>query len=220
MPKDTSLGGFVQRACLSAILTTVLVALALQPQEAASSKYRLLLERVQKGDTTVDLNELRLAYADSPEYSAGGHPDEREAMFRALQKKDYNNAIRHALKALEIEYVDIDAHHLLHIAYREMGEPEQSDFHHRIAGGLIQSILQSGDGKSTSTAFKVISTHEEYVILKVLGLTPQRQSLLKEEGHNFDVMEAVDLETKAKVTLYFNVDKPIAWWGGVFRKAN
>ena len=45
------------------------------------------------------------------------------------------------------------------------------------AAGLLESILESGDGYSFSTAFIVISSDEEYAVMDALGLKPIMQSL-------------------------------------------
>jgi hypothetical protein len=44
------------------------------------------------------------------------------------------------------------------------------------------------------------------VILRVLSLQPAHQSLVEDQGHSYDVMEAKDPKTGETVTLFFNVD--------------
>ncbi|MFZ0959901.1 MAG: DUF4919 domain-containing protein [Terriglobia bacterium] len=185
--------------------------LAALPKTHAPDKYQTLVTRVKQGDTTVDLLELRRAYADSTEYTDGSDPDARKAMMSAFNKGDFDGALEQAKKIFDAYYLDIEAHEFAYLAYREMHNQEEAEFHHRIAHGLIQAIFQSGDGKSRETAWEVLSTHEEYIILQVLGLRPGSQSLIQDGKHSYDELEAVDPKTEQKVTLYFNIDTPMGY---------
>lgn len=65
--------------------------------------------------------------------------------------------------------------------------------------GLLASIVNSGDGKSPATAFKVISVDEEYALLNYMGADRKKQSL---QG----VCDAMDVEIEGKaLTIYFDV---------------
>jgi hypothetical protein len=198
--------------------------LALLPVESYSKQenklsYETLLERVKKGDPTVDFTALRLAYADNPpQNSEGTDPDTSKAMFSAFREKEYGKAIEYAEKILKGNYVDINAHMVASIAYKEKGEAEKEKFHRNIADGLIKSILSSGDGKGMETALTVISTEEEYVILRVYGLMPSSQSLLGDKGHHYDRLDATNPKTNEKVTLYFNIDRPYGALEKLFKK--
>jgi hypothetical protein len=75
----------------------------------------------------------------------------------------------------------VDVHQVEQIAHRELREEERAGFHKAVVQGLLRSIMDSGDGKSTETAYIVISVHEEYVVLQVLGLRPSGQSVLHQE---------------------------------------
>ena len=64
----------------------------------------------------------------------------------------------------------------------------------------------------------VLGTHEEYIILEVLGLAPGSQSLLHQGKHSYDKLEPVDPRTHEKVTLYFNIDAPMDRLNKLFSK--
>jgi len=85
---------------------------------------------------------------------------------------------------------------------------DKAEFHRTVFRGLINSIRNSGDGKSPETAWVVITVHEEYVILRVLGFRPSQQSLLSQNGHSYDVMKVKNAEDGTEQTFYFNVDIP------------
>ena len=108
----------------------------------------------------------------------------------------------------EQEFVDMDAHFAEFIAYRELQDKPKADFHQAVFAALLRSITGNGDGKSTKTAYAVISVHEEYVVLRTMGLQPSKQSVVNENGHSYDRLETQSRETGATVVVYFNVDIP------------
>ncbi len=186
------------------------------PKDAASDQYLNLLARLRQGDITVDFLELRRAYADSAEYTDATDSDELKAMYGAYHRGDYKEALKHSQQLLAKCYLDIDAHQVAFLANREMHVDEEAEFHHRIAHGLIQAIFQTGDGKTAETAWQVLTVHEEYVVLGVLGLQPGSQSLVHKGKHSYDVLEPTDPKTHEKVTLYFNIDKPMEHMSKLF----
>jgi uncharacterized protein DUF4919 len=190
-----------------------------QDKSKNDAAYDALLKRVKDGDKTVDFKELRMAYADSSHYSPyGGDGDAEKAMFAALNSEKWDEALSQSSKILEENYVNIDAHVVADIANRKKGDTEKADFHTFVAKGLIHSITSSGDGKSTDKAFVVISTDEEYTLLRLLGLRPMGQALLNENGHSFDKLTAVDPKTDDKYEFYFNIDKPYGWLGNKLKQ--
>jgi Domain of unknown function (DUF4919) len=181
---------------------------------AAKPSYESLLERVKKGDQTVDFKELRLAYTETSGYSPyGGNTEARKAMFAALRAKEFDKVLSSAEAILAKNYVDINGHFGCFVAHRELGHTEKAAYHRFIVEGLINSIKNSGDGKAIETAFVVISTDEEYALFNWLGLRPTNQALLKENGHNYDRMTVVDPKTNQTLTYFFNIDKPFNWLG-------
>jgi len=175
-----------------------------QEKAAAKPTYADLVAKIKGGDQTVDFRELRFAYADSP-----NRPDtdaQKKAMMAALNSKKYEDALKNADIVLGADYVDMDAHFAEYIAHRELNQPDESAFHKSVLQGLLDSITHNDDGKSFETAFQVIEVHEEYVLLRFMGLMPSKQSMSEKNGHSYDVLEAVNPKSNEKVTLYFNID--------------
>ncbi len=173
------------------------------------SEYATMVAKLKAGDTSINFTELRTAYADSPQYDDEPDADLRKEMFSALQAKEYAKAIKVANKALHEDFLDINAHQALFLAYRDTHQDKKAKFHHDIVKGLIRSILNSGDGKTKESAYVVNSTEEEYVILKVMGLQFRKQSLIETNQHFDDELMATNPVTRATVTLYFNIDRPM-----------
>jgi hypothetical protein len=187
-----------------------------QPQstQAQDSSYAILLERAKKGDKSVDFKDLRLAFADTDQYNPyGADRASRQKMFAALNVKEYAQALELAEKIVAGNFLDMNGQFGAFLAHRELGNAEKAAYHKFLFDGLVNSVHKSGDGKSTSTAFVVISTDEEYVLLNWLGLRATGQSMIRENAHVFDLMKTVDRETNEAVSYYFNIDKPYNWLG-------
>ena len=145
---------------------------------------------------------------ESPEYKQAKDTTPAEnAMAEAMKAKDYAKALQSAEQVFENEYVNIDAHYSAYIANRELGQTDKAEFHRAIFRGLVQSILNSGDGLKPESAWVVITVHEEYVVLSVLGMRPGTQAVIHKDSHNYDEMKVKDADGKDH-TFYFNVDIP------------
>jgi hypothetical protein len=199
----------LKRTTASLILLLVTTLAAFCQEEKKPSEYSTLLDRVKSGDLSIDFKQLRFSYMESPErHQAKDTDDQKKAMFEALKKKDYAKARHNAGVVLENEFVDLDAHRVMQIACGGLQDEQKARFHEAVARGLLRSILDSGDGKSAATAYVVISVHEEYIVLQVLGLRPSGQSAVNIDGHSYDVLETKKQDSGAGVKLYFNVDIP------------
>ena len=199
------------------VVLCLLAVVALPPALAAPdqpSEYASLLASLKAGNTDINYTRLRLSYMDSPEYKAAKDVSSSEdAMLEALNKKDYPVALKSAEAVLESNYVNIDAHYVDFTANREMGAMDKAEFHRTVFRGLINSIRNSGDGKSPETAWVVISVHEEYVLLRVLGFKPSEQSVTHKDGHSYDIMKVKNATDGTEQTFYFNVDIPFKHYG-------
>lgn len=172
--------------------------------------YRDILSKVKGGDVSIDFKAFRVAFTKTKAYSPyGGQDDAVKLAFAALDKKDNKAVVKNAEKALEESFVDMDAHVAASLGYKGLGNEDKAEFHKKVYLGLMNSILNSGDGKTGATAYVVINTHEEYIVLRALGLTPGSQSLQHKDGHSFDVLDATDPKTKQSAKVYFNID--ISW---------
>lgn len=177
-----------------------------QGEKVKQAEYDALMAKVKNSDESVDFARLRQLATELDSYAAADHGPSRNNMFAALQRGDYKEAMKLAEKDLAANYLDVDAHIGAMAAAKGIGAASQEAHHRYVAKGIIDSILRSGDGKTPETAFKVIAINEEYATLRVLGLQVQGQALSHAGGHNFDIMTAVDPETKSKREGYFNID--------------
>lgn len=173
--------------------------------------YHALVKQLKSGDTSIDYARLRYSYTKTKEYNPYSSDGERDAMFEALNGENFDAAVKHAQAVLEKNYVDLDAHFISRIGYRELKNPEKSAFHSTVLKGLMGSIYESGDGQAPESAFVVISTSEEYFLLRMNGFRSVAQKGLEREGLTFDELEVEKVKTGEKRKLYFNVDFPFRW---------
>lgn len=170
--------------------------------------YEDLLAKLKAGDTKIDYTALRYAYAETDGYDgySDGPDGAREGMIEAFNSRNCDKALTYAEAILGEIYIDIDAHFVSSRCYSEKFDIGKSGFHRAVAGGLESSILASGDGKTPKTAFVVVRISEEYQTLRVLNLRMGGQSLVRAEGHVFDLMQGTD-DKGNKVSVYFQIDR-------------
>jgi Domain of unknown function (DUF4919) len=202
----------IKRAISIAVLLLAFAIVSAQENKTAPAQktsYANLLERAKKSDPTLDFKELRFAYTETREYSPyGADRDNRGKMFAAINGKQFDVALEHAEKILAGNFLDLNGQFGAYVAHGELNHPDKSAFHKYMFVSLLKSIQDSGDGKTPATAFVVISTDEEYVLFKILGLRVTNQALLNQDGHSYDRMTATNPKTNETVVYFFNIDKP------------
>ncbi|HEY5838846.1 MAG TPA: DUF4919 domain-containing protein [Pyrinomonadaceae bacterium] len=177
---------------------------------AAKGKYESLLERVKKGDRTIDFTELRLAFYESSNYNPYAPMLTYRPLWGALAQNNYAEAIKISQSVFEKNFIEVNANMVAHVAYRETGDTERAAFHRFMADGLLASIKSNKDGKTPETAYEVISVSEEYGLMRSLELRPIKQSLINDKGHFIDALVVLD-KTNQESTVFFNIDKPFTW---------
>jgi hypothetical protein len=189
-------------------------------EEKPKAAYADLLEKVKSQDPKADFAALRMAYTETPAYNPYDFEqrDNQQAMRAAMKKKEYEKAVEYVEKVLAKNYLDIEAHYIAARALTELKKEDRAKYHRWVANGLVESILKSGDGKTPATAYKVITTTEEYAVFGVLGIEPGRQALITDKGIKYDQMTGTHRETNKEVTFYFDISKPLGWLEKNFKK--
>jgi ADP-ribose pyrophosphatase YjhB (NUDIX family) len=187
--------------------------------ESAETRYRSLVKAARAGDTAVDWQAMRFAYADQAGYMPTGEGDEalhEQAMRKAFNGADLAGAIAEAKLVLDQDFVDPEAHLIAAVAYRRSNDALSADREQAIGTALLKSV-QTGDGRSAQTAYTVISVKEEYVLMAASGRRVTRQSLMKTGGHSYDVLETVETSGAAPMTFWFQIDRVTAAETHVFQ---
>jgi hypothetical protein len=150
--------------------------------------------------------KLRMDYSHRKDFNPVWKlEDDRKAVITAYQAKDHKKAFELSERWLAKCPVDADIHTLRSAAATALGDIKSYVHHLYFAYGLMQSVMQSGDGLTTKTAFKVISVAEEYSVLREFGAEVTRQTLTE---NVIDKMECKFPDGQT-VTLYFDASIPI-----------
>ena len=171
-----------------------------------STDYYTLLDSI-KNQTSQDFFNLRMAYTKTSDYS----PDDSrmgdlyDRITALIDSSAFPEAISLADSILEYKYVDELVHLYLGYIYLQTGDSTRSDYHYDCYDGLINSIDESGDGRSLRTAYIVIETREEYVFLDWYDLEATSQSLVHRDGYPFDLLKARDPARDKDYDVYFNI---------------
>jgi hypothetical protein len=131
--------------------------------------------------------------------------DEQDKAFDALDSEP-ETALKLARAQFEVNYFDMYPHVAAEQALNKLGQVDAAENEHITVLAILNSIMGDKDGHSAAQAFKVVSVHEEYQTLSLLGLKPQEQALSTIDGHAYDVMDTIDSDTSEKVKIWFQID--------------
>jgi len=191
------------------LLGCVLVspALTLDSAKVAQAKYDALKAKVQSGDIDIDWREIRLdAVVADVDGEFDWHAANTEGV-AAFNAGDYAKALLKAQEIIRHDIANGDGHFLAMVSLKHLDKQEESAKEKLIVDKILQSILSSGDGRTSDTAYFTVSTSEEYFVIRLLNLKPksQSQSPVRNGAHSFDEMTVVDKDGK-ETTLWFNTD--------------
>lgn len=199
----------------SAMLAFAIASLCtFQATDDSKKDYAQLLKRAKEYDKSLDFGVLRMAYSKSANYDPiqAGNSESLTAMYKAGLNNNRELAISLGTKILESDYLHIQTHRILAQTYTIIDNKEKASHHGWLADGLISSILKSGDGKSTSTAYFVIAIEEPYAVLHKLEFKlTDKSERLREDGHSYLVFHVLD-KSGAESKVYFNQDAIFAWF--------
>jgi len=179
--------------------------------DEAPPSYDALLSQLKSGFTDIDYGKLRDAYAASAGYEPyfRGGKDEK-SLTEALKASDCAKVLYAANRLLDSNFTNITAHVYAASCAKKLNDESSSQYHRKVALGLLASIARSGNGQAPQSAYVVVSVDEEYAFLSTAGYRIKDQSLVQFGQHECDAIEVVDANGAPK-TVYFNVDRPWAW---------
>jgi len=170
------------------------------------SQYAAMVEKIRDGSPDADFLALRMSYAETENYK----PDfdskvkERQALFDAIKSGDYQKCIDLAEDNLESDYTSLNTHFAAFLCNNEKKNVEQAEHHKYVVKGLMDSIGNSGNGKSPETAFVVIGSAELQAFVQLMGLQIKNQSRMDQDGKTYEVVGVVNPKTGEELNLYFD----------------
>lgn len=182
-------------------------------QLLATKQYQALVKELAAGDTTVDLGEMRLAYAGSEFYHPYG--DENGELCRqgdeALTSFKPSMALRFYREALMSCYCLPKAHYGAQLSSRFLGNDSLARFHQGVLSGILESILDGRDGQSPASAYIVIGNWEEFFLFNECGYEPLGQGVISHEERIYDRWVVEEKAAGVTDTLYFDINIQFDW---------
>lgn len=171
-------------------------------------KYSQYVRDLEQGRTDINYTDFRNCFLESTQYAKKGteYNDFKKKLFETKRQHDYPAMLRYSKAMLSLDYTSLYAHHFLKEAYEALGDTTARNRYGAIEGGLLRSILESGDGKTCSTGWHVTQIEEEYFVLNILGLRFQGQATSSGGGNNCDRMDVKTKDGEAR-TFYFEANK-------------
>jgi hypothetical protein len=180
-------------------------------QIAAGQTYRAMLEAAQNDPSHMDWSALRQAYAASPAYDpASGNGLSMRETNMAAARGDWAQVVTLAEAETRRNWMNMPAHFLAQNAYLHLGNQAAASPHTLVANAFVHGLVSGGNGRTPQTAFSVLGTAEEYIVLSALHGRMQKQELRQIDGHWFDILTFVKPPAVTPGQLYFAIDTMFA----------
>lgn len=181
-------------------------AIAAQTSALPHLPLKVALDHLRSGVIDFDVVGARDDFSASPDYHAENWSDYATAATDLHQRRPAE-ALKLAQDWIASHPLDSDAWAVKSRAEKDQGDDAAYDRDMNIAVDLLRAIDLTGDGLAPQSAWRVISTSEEYALLTVKGLHVDNQSLENQDGHYYDRMEVTDAATGTKGSRWFNIDR-------------
>jgi hypothetical protein len=179
---------------------------AAERQKVAKQKYDDMVKTVSSGNLEIEWRVFRMAAQVS---GVGADFDWKELRDKTVAQSnsgDLKGALATAQQIIDHNYADPEGHLLAAMVYRKMEQTEEMTHERAIVDHIIESIKNSGDGKSKETAYFTVSVPEEYFFMRVvMGATPKSQALVNDKGHVYDQI-TVTTRAGKEDTVWFLTD--------------
>ncbi len=153
-----------------------------------AQRLALALNDIQQADFTA----LREAYTHTTHYDPYRSGEQDAALIALLRAEDWAAAAVRCEHLIAADYLHAPLHLIMTHIFQQLEDETRATWHLLFARGLIGSLLSSGDGRTTGTAFKVITVREEYELLRALSLQGLGQALITESDRFYDVLRVRD----------------------------
>lgn len=162
--------------------------------------YNELMARFMKGDTLLEINELKYIFYGTSYSSKYRYKELSREAAQLIKEEKYEEALKMCREELKVSPTSLD------ILFREwicLKELElNADTCEIQISQLFYLILSTGDGKTAKTAFKVMEVPDEYIIIyNVFGANVKAQALVG----NCDVMTLYDDDPDKTWDVYFDI---------------
>lgn len=180
--------------------------------------YPMLEKRFLAADTTLSLEQLHafyFGYVVRPDYNPYKHFDELDEADKLLHGKK-KPSMKNILKSITLcdkviaqKPTEFPVYMKRFYAYYLMKQLYGKDDPQMVVCSnqlnmLLNAILASGSGQDFESAIHVNTVAHAYMVMSMIGVRPQEQSLLFDHGHAFDVYTLMENKHGLK-EFYVNV---------------
>ncbi|HEY2068431.1 MAG TPA: DUF4919 domain-containing protein [Rhizomicrobium sp.] len=204
--------GIAVLACL--VITGSALAAGTPTLPNDGDEYSKLVARADAQDASLDFRALRLAYLKSAARKRA-EPIETQlsnAIVAAVKANDYAGVRDAAVQLLSVDYIDMYGQKFLRQSCKLLKDDACAAKGHFVEFGLLNSIVNSGDGKTCATGWEAFTVKEEYFALAMAGAHLTSQSL----AGGCDVMQTVD-DSGQPHAYYFRIDVMLQDEAGMLR---
>jgi len=166
-----------------------------------ATAYAAAVAKAASGDKSVDYTWLRIQTSARLGYAEKPWTDFDRAS--SLVEAAPDQALRMAQARATDVWTDFTAHIIAQLALKKLGRDADAAREGAIAGAITRSIAGGHKGTVVDDAFNAVSTVEEYRVLFLLHLRPDRQALVSQGGERFDVFDTRSNEPRK---VWFNID--------------
>lgn len=145
-----------------------------------NDKYSKYVAQLESGDVNIDYTDFRDSFLDSKQFRKkrrSNYDSLKSMTYSEIKKKDYEQVIKITKAMLSIDYTSMFAHKYLQQTYKILGDTVNQKKYHDIEFGMLNSIVNSGDGKTCESGWHVTQIEEEYFVLNVIGAHLQMQAI-------------------------------------------
>ncbi len=170
--------------------------------------YDDLVSKAKKGDSSVDYKAMRFAFADMTSLEKRTvDPKLHAQMMKLLNEKKFKEVLGITDEIHKTHFVDMNSHIMASLAAQGLKDAKRSKLHESIYVGLVNSILNGGDGNTPKTAYTVITLAEELVVLDAIEMKRGPQVVENVDGQVFHLITATEKSSGQPVKIYFNIEK-------------
>lgn len=167
-----------------------------------------MVKRIKSGDTDVDFLKLRRAYVNTDLYDPYYGPEKFQlgAVRTAFDHNDHEECIEAADTLLETNYASLAGHFFAAECHKALGHADKEAFHRNVFEKLVESIENSGTGKSPPSAYYTTSVAQQRSFLDAKNLAVvQEEPTVKMDGRIYSVVRVENRDTLEPLTLYFDI---------------
>jgi len=190
----------------AALVLTIMMLPASAAMADPAGDYAALITAAKDGDPGTDYTAMRQAYAMVADYDPFG--EKTNILMRdgqaAYVAKNCKTALEKFKAAIALNFTLSDAHALSADCLEQAGDKAGEAREEAIAQGLFNSLISSGDGNSPATAFRIVTMHEETVILAVAGVNGTKKTVITTDQGPVEKIDITDQQTGKKGAVFFN----------------